>query len=283
MTNFCKNLSIGLLVLLALESNAQYAFESKKAEKLYNQLENLYEKADYEGIIEREEAIQANFFAKEDTLTALMYSFLAEAYLYQNDDYNSAIELYQKEYDLKKSLRLPKDEAFITMAYNLASLKDEVGLYEESEALYQELLRGMQKDNPDYVITVQALLDHYTYTYEADKGLDLLKDTKSLVEKDTYESAMRMKAEGDFWEIKGAFSKAEKRYQTAMQILENTGNFPSREYVAMLNALGQLYLSKSRLPDAEATLKEAINVLNRMGGDNEVELDVTNFNLAQVF
>ncbi|MEM9328828.1 MAG: tetratricopeptide repeat protein, partial [Bacteroidota bacterium] len=284
MTNFCKNLFIGLLVLTVCQANAQYAFESKKAEKLYNQLESFYEKADYSGILDKEDAIRESFFPKEDTLTALMYSFLGEAYLFELGEYETAIDFYQQELDLRTSLNISKtSDTYVTLVFNLATLQDEVGNYDASEALYRNLLRTLSEDHEHYVMTVQSLLDHYTLTYEAEKGLDLLKDTKSLVKKDTYESAMRLKAEGDFWEIKGSFSKAEKNYQTALQILENTGYFPSREYVNILNAMGQLYLNKSRLPDAEITLKEAINVLNRMGGDNEIELDVTNFNLAQVY
>ncbi len=280
MTIFCKNSLMALLALIMSQANAQYAFESKKAEKLYNQLEGLYEKADYAAILAKEEAIRSNFFAKKDTLTATMYSFLAESYLYENDDYNTAIDFYQKQRDLHRSLGMPPD---IDQIYNIASLQDEIGEYEKSETLYLELLGLLEESDPDYVLTVQALLDHYTYTFEADKGLSLIKKTRKLVDKDTYESAMRLKAEGDFWEIKGSFTRAEQRYKTAMQILENTGNFPSRESVNILNALGQLYLNKSQLPDAEVAFKEAINVLNRMGGDNEIELEVTNFNLAQVY
>lgn len=279
-----KHFTFLLLAFGAFNLHAQYNFESKKAEKLYLKLEEYYEEADYEKILEAESDIESFFFAKQDTLTALMYSFLAESYYYGMDDVLKGIELYSREFELRRQLPETPDQDHVDLVYNLATLMDEAGQYTESEQLYLDLLDDLdKKKSEDYADVALGLLDHYTFTSEADKGLKFLKRSRSAFEKGSYEQAMSLKAEGDYLEIQGQFSKAIARYNDALEILDVTGYYPSREYVNILNSVALVHMNRSDLPKAESILNEAIQTLTRMGGDDEVELAGTQFNRAQVF
>lgn len=278
-----KLLTFSFLIIASFGLKAQYAFDSKKAEKLYLKLEDYYAEADYDKILKAEPDIESFFFYKQDTLTALMYSFLGESYYFGLGDAVAGISFYQKEYDLRKILPESKDKDITDLVFNLATLMDETGQYSDAEALYLELIGDASKKRNDYDTLALALIDHYTYTAEADKGLAFLKKARGSFEKNSYEAAMGYKAEGDFLEIKGQFTKSIKRYESALDILDQTGYYPSREYVNIMNALAIVYINRSDLPKAEETLNEAMEIAQRMGGDNEVELAGTKFNRAQVF
>lgn len=284
MSLILKITKVALFLSLGFCVNAQYVFDSKKAEKLYNKLEVYYEEADYEKILDSESDIESFFTYKQDTLTALMYSFLGEAYYYGEGDLLAGIDFYEKEFELRSILTTEKDQNYIDLAFSLAALYDEAGNYDQAEKLFADLMNTLdRKKSEDYAITLLAFLDHYSFTAEADKGLQLLRKNRGSIKKGSFDEAMSLKAEGDFLEMKGEFTKAEKKYVESLDILNAEGYFPSREYINVMNALGLLYINKSQLPVAEETFEDALNILDRMGGDNQAEIDGTNFNLAQVY
>jgi hypothetical protein len=133
---------ISLIVLLVCvgTATAQYPFESKKDEKLYLKLEELYEEGDYAGILKNEGLITVSFLNKKDTLTALMYGFLGESYMYWEGDYTTALDLYEKEYALRLELG-QKGEDIRNLIFNLGYIQDELGYYAKTEDLYLELFQ----------------------------------------------------------------------------------------------------------------------------------------------
>ena len=277
-------LILSFLLVVSWSASAQYVFESKKAEKLYLKLEEYYEAADYEKILKAEPDIEAMFFEKQDTLTALMYSFLAESYYFGMDDLLKGIELYKQEYELREKLPETKGEDQIDLIYNLATVMDEAGMYTEAEDLYLSTIEKLDKRNVDvYEYYVLGLLTHYTNTSEADKGLKAYRKYRSIFKKESFAKAMGLKSEGDFLEIKGQFTKAIDRYEEALELLEVIGYYPSREYINISNSLALVHINRSDLPTAENILEDAIQTLARMSGDNTVELEGTKFNRAQVY
>ena len=283
MFRYINLLTLSFILLASFGLKAQYVFDSKKAKKLYVKLEEYYEEADYDQILEAEPDIESYFYSKKDTLTALMYSFLGESYYFGKGDVLKGIEFYKKEYELRDILTAGNAQEHVDLVYNLAALMDEAGEYSESEHLYVNLLESLdKKDRENYNEVAQALLDHYTYTEEADKGLKLLKKTRRRFGKNTFHEAMSYRFEGDFLEFKGQFSKAIDRYERSLDILQAIGYYPSREYGNIMNSLAIVYTNKGDLPQAEAVLEEALDMITRMAGDNELELQGTKFNRAHV-
>ena len=284
MHRITRNLFTFALVIAAVSSQAQYAFQSKKAEKLYNKLEEYYEEADYEKILNSEYDIEEFFVPAQDTLTALMYSFLAEAYYFGMDDTENGLAYAEKEYELRKQLDPNGSENFSNTAFNLGTMYDDAGEYAAAEEVFLGLLETIdKKDAENYGDALRAAFIHYTLTGEADKGLNLLKKNKKAIEKGSYNEAMALKAQGDFQEIKGEFTKSQAAYEEALEILEDQGYYPSLEYVNIMNALGLLQINRSKLPEAEQTFNDALEMLDRMGGDVEETIYGTKFNMARVY
>ena len=74
--------AICCLFLAAQSLSAQYVFESKKAEKQYYKFDDAYMNYDYDKVLGMEGEMLALFESNEDTVTANVYSFLGEAYIY---------------------------------------------------------------------------------------------------------------------------------------------------------------------------------------------------------
>lgn len=269
-----------LLILISSSAIAQYQFENKKAEKLYNKLEKYYEDYDYERLLEEEEILLATLATREDTLTALMYSMLGESYYYGREDLQNSLAYYDKEYALRSKLEkagMPFDKEIFLYTY--ASVNTEAQNYSKAEALYTQLL---EIPSEDYMSNVLAVADFYSRTSQPDKGEKLLARNKKHVRKHSYEEAMYLKFAADYHEMQGEFSKAEKKYQQALDILDGAGYYPSLEYVYIMNELALLYTNKSQYPIAEEIYLQSLNILERLGEDEASEADVK-FNLAQVY
>ena len=101
-----KLLQTALLLAICTSAFSQYAFENKKAEKLYYKLDDAYLDYDYSTILDEEETIKEVFLNKEDTVAANMYSFLAEAYDYELSEYQTALDFYSLELELREKLNL---------------------------------------------------------------------------------------------------------------------------------------------------------------------------------
>ncbi|MBV6647644.1 MAG: tetratricopeptide repeat protein, partial [Cyclobacteriaceae bacterium] len=274
------------LIALQFAAFAQYQFESKKAEKLYNKLEEYYAEADYEGILKNQNNIEELYLTKEDTLAALMYSFLAESELMLNSDVKKSIELYEKELALRNKV-LKGDFEKKDLLFNIASLKDELGLYNETEELYLDMIASDEKEygskSKQYYESSYALADRYFQTQEIDKGQPLVRKLRRLVDKNSYEEAMVLKLSGDFKGLQGQYKKAEEEKLKGLRILEENGLEASLEYVFSLNNLATVYLEAGKIPLAEEAMLKAISIIDRLQGEHEDLKAALNGNLAQVY
>ena len=184
---FTKKKIGGLLFLfLALSYNLhaqQYKFNSKSDKKLYAKLEKAYDAADYEFILDNETKLLSSFETKQDTLSALVYSFLGEAYYFYNGDRVKGLDYYQKDLELKKKI-LPNSDNSETL-FNIAGIQDELGYYDKSEKIYLEILKNDEKNfgkkSEEYIETALSIAIHYTYSLEPEKGIKILKSIEKYI------------------------------------------------------------------------------------------------------
>lgn len=282
-----KLLLSSFFLFLYITCFGQYQFDSKKAEKAYQQMEDFYATEDYESILKKEEDYLKLFESKQDTLTALVYSFLSEAYLYEVGDLEQSLTFSQKEYDLRKNIGQVEGNDLSGVIYMLGYLNDATGNYGESETLYLQLLESDKathgQSSEEYYASAYALLEHYLLTENAEKGLVLYKELDNLVQDETFEGAMVAKAGGDFWQMVGSYRKSERELLNALTILEEIDYYPSVEYVSVLSSLAGLYVSLSKLPEAEQAYTQAISILDRLEEDYWEYRAAASSNLARVF
>ena len=265
--------------------SAQYVFDSKKAEKQYYKFDDAYMDYNYDKVLGMEGEMLAYFGDKEDTVTANVYSFLAEAYIYGADQMQKGIEYYEKEFELRS--RIQPDESKADLAYNLAYAYDLAGRYSKSEELYLKLIEEDRitsgRKSKNYLLSVQGLADHYTLTGEAEKGLALIRQNKRSVDRRSFDEALMLRYEGDFLEMKGQYSKAEEVLLESLKTMEATGYYPSLEYAYTLNSLGTVYTNNGQLPAAEKTYEMALDILERLSSEDEEGLVGTMYNMSLVY
>ncbi len=271
----------------SITSFGQYVFDSKKAEKTYNRMEEYYAEGDYGAILDNEETYLKLFGDKNDTLNALVNSLLGEAYMYWDGDLEKSLKYYEKEYEIRQQVSGIEGNDLSNVIFTLGYLYDELGQYDQAEILYRQLLEleeeRVGKESEDYYLTAYALIDHYIYTEDPEKGIELVKELERLVDKGSFEDAMVSKGKGDLLQISGSYKKAEKELVKAIQILQEEGLYASIEYIAVLNSLGGLYTGISKIPESEEVYQEALTILSRIPGDNTDYEMAINSNLARVY
>ncbi|RED94061.1 CHAT domain-containing protein [Marinoscillum furvescens] len=259
-----------LLLLISAALHAQSPFKTKKEQKFYEKINKLYENGDYEGILDKEAEIIAYSAGREDTVAAVMNFFLGDSYLLWNDDLETAAEFFRQEYQIRKDIG-QVDEGFTNTAFNLGYVLDELGYFSETEKIYLDLLKIDEelfgKASENYIYDAQSLLDHYIFTEEYQKGLALAQDIKKVVKKKTFEEAMLERFIGDFYEMAGESSKAEKHLLKAIDLLNEQGMYASIENVSFLVSLAGLYTNNGKLPLAEEVYLEAKDILKRLPED----------------
>lgn len=278
-----KCIKFTLLLLISTSVLAQFA--SKKDEKFYYKLDDAYLDYDYATILANEEKAKEIFLSKEDTVAANVYSFLGEAYYYELDDLQTALDFYSQELDLRKKIQ--PEEGHSDVKAILANINYDLGYYGKAESLLLEAKEYDKekygKSSEIYFDTAMGLVDLYLNTENAEKARAEILDLRKNVEKNTLMHLGVIKSLGDTYAIKGSYKKAERQYFDAIDIALDNGLETSFEYVSNLNSLAILYEDKSKLAEAEEVFLDAISILERLGEEYEDAVAGTKGNLARVY
>jgi len=260
---------ITLFSLICAVSIAQSPFKNKKDQKFYEKIDGWYE-VERDKIIKSEDEILEYAANHKDTVGTFMYFALGEAYQYGYGDLETALKFYRMEYELHKEIG-STGENFNNSAHGLAYILTELGRYDESEALYFEVLEKEKAEGvpPEEYIYYDGLsiLELYLNTNQPAKGLAYVKQFRKDAKKNTILDAMMSFYSGGFYLAKGEYSKAEKALLENLEKLQSLGMYPSIEYVIGLNYLGNLYIESGRLALAEEVYLDARDMISRLQGD----------------
>lgn len=280
-----KFLQTAILCIVCTTTFGQYAFESKKAEKLYYKLDDAYLDYDYSTILDNEAEAKETFLSKEDTVAANVYSYLAEAYDYEMGDFQKALDFYSLELQLREKIDPNGDRK--DLLYNMATLQQELGYYKKAEEFLTSIresdAKTYGKKSAEYFDSSRALIELYLQTEQVSKGLEAAEDIQKEVGKNSIEEGVSYKWIGDSYAIQGSFKKAEKSLFRSVKTFEDNGLEATFEYASVLNSLGVLYMEKGKLPEAEEIFQDALGWLNRMQGENEDAIAGIENNLALVY
>jgi len=95
----------------------------------------------------------------------------------------------------------------------------------------------------------------------ASKGLERTQNLRRTFPGNSIYEAIRIKSEGDFYEMLNNYSRAERRYQKALRMMQETDMYYSLEYVGTLSNLATLFTNLGRLPVAEEYYEECMDIL----------------------
>ncbi len=262
---------------------AQDGFESKEAKKVWGKLNKYFIDYDHQGILDLEDKALSIFEDNQDTTTAAIYNMLAEAYLYEINDPEKALEYYEKDYKLTAKL-IPNSEDKAISAKGLAGLYDELGFYEKSEELYLSNLDFFEEKYGDrsyeYFDAALELSIHYQYVGDIDKGIDLLKPILRKVDKSEDLYPLMLNTLANLYFDLGSYKKAEKNFQDAITAFEAIGMYASLENIATLNSLSALYNEIGKINIAESLSLESLDIVNKLEGDNTDILTNLYYSLA---
>jgi len=286
---FTKNSSWIIMILCMILSGnlqaQQYKFNSKSDKKLYAKLENAYDEADYEFILENESKLLSSFETKQDTLSALVYSFLGEAYYAYYGDLAKGLTFYNKELELRKKIQ-PNIE-FSDTYFTLASINKELGYYDESEKLYLQLLKADEKKygkkSEEYITSSINLAINYTFSLESEKGIKVLKGIEKNLDKTSELYPRTYLAYGYLYRDLGSYKKAMKNLNKALKSYEELGLTPCIDCAGALSAMYEVLADQGKFPEAEDRIKGAIDMLERMQGGTDGEKSILYHNLAEVY
>jgi len=174
-----------VFALFSVCAFGQYAFESKKAEKLYYKLDEAYLDYDYATILANEDAATEAFLANEDTIAANVYNFLAESYDYELGDFQTALDFYNLELELRKKVDPDGDRK--NLLYNMATLQQELGYYQQAEQVLLDIRKTdaetFGKKSAEYFDASRALVELYLQTEQVSESLETASDIQKSVEK----------------------------------------------------------------------------------------------------
>ncbi len=257
-----------------LAASAQYKFDNKSDKKTFEKAQKAYDDYDYAGIMELENALIKFSEPKQDTLTALIYSFLSEAHHSQGDPM-VALDYYHKELALRQAIQPKSDYDYSSIMSNLASLAMMMGEYEESEKMYLELAEEDKKafgvKSGEFALTVKNLADLYKSMGRYSESEATLRKLMRDVGKDNPEYPSIVTNLAILYYTTGEFSKSERTFDTALELLENTVGAASVDYATALGSLSFLYQSQGMYAEADETIQNAISILDRLQGENNMQ------------
>ncbi|HHP7241037.1 MAG TPA: CHAT domain-containing protein [Cyclobacteriaceae bacterium] len=270
----------------AFTTCGQYQFKNDEARAVWEKLDQYYLDYNYRGILDLEDKALAIFEDKQDTLTASIYNMLGESYLYEINDPQKALNYYEKDYKLMSNLA-PNSPEKIQSASNLAGLYDELGYYGFSEKIYLDNLNYFEEKKGlksyEYLQTAQDLAIHYQYTGEFQKGIELLKPLLRKADKTMELYPMMLTSMGSLYFDQGSYKKAEKTFKEALKAYQDLGLYASLEYIGTINYLASLYNETGRLNLAEELSLEALDIVNRLQGDNTDIKSTVYYNIADQY
>lgn len=284
---FRRSFLFFFIVACSCPAFSQYKFQSKEFKKLYEKSVKAYDDYDYTQLLENEADLLRLSEPQQDTLTALIYSWLAESHAVQGSPL-TAYDYYQKEFALRQQLQQKEEYDYGSLLYNLASFAMEMGKYAEAERLFLELVAEDKKKygtkSEEYAQTVKNLADLYKNAGRYKESENTLRRLMREVPEDNPQYPSIVANLAILYTVTGEYSKSERTFERALKLIENGSGTASVDYVVALANLSFLYQSAGRYSDAEQSLIEAVSILDRLQGDNkEVRSLVLNYTGAVKF
>jgi tetratricopeptide (TPR) repeat protein len=289
---FPKHL-VYLLFILIILSCPSYAGDIGKAEKLTQQMIQLYQQGRYAEaarIAERVLMIRKKIHGGGHSETAPSYNNLALIYKSMGD-YAKAERFYKRALEIDEEQLGPDHPVTATNRNNLGELYRAMGDYERAKPLLIRALAVREKvygpDNLDTAATLNNLALLYFDLGDYARAEPLfrrsLKIFKKVLGANHAKTAVILDNLGQLYQKTGDYDKAEPLLKQALEIDYKVSGPNHPKTAGPLNSLGLLYESMGDFDKAKAMYTLALEILEKTLEEDHPRLVLALNNLAEIY
>jgi CHAT domain-containing protein/tetratricopeptide (TPR) repeat protein len=244
-------------VVVAFAAVAQTA----NVPKVYQDLERNYEAQDFEACVKLEKDVELLAQNQRDTIVANSFFYVADAH-HQLGSLDRAISWFEREKALRSDLGLTATDEFSGSLFNLAYVHLEAGNYAQAALFADEVIANDKKvygvNSEEFVQSILNTVDIYRQLDRFSGAEKLLTSTIKEQDKNSLRQGVLLSKLGDLYTMTSQYSKASRTLQSALDIIEQTSDDNSPEFVTATINLGILYMSQGKYAEAEEAFDYAL-------------------------
>jgi len=275
------------------ELSAEETAELEEAERLHQQIIQLYQQGQYQAAIplaQQALAIRERLLGTDHPAVATSLNNLAS--LYQDmGNYVAAEPLYQRSLDIWEKALGPDHPSVATSLNNLASLYQDMGNYAAAEPLHQRSLAIREKalgtDHLHVADSLNNLAELYRAMGNYAAAEPLYQRSLAIREKalgtDHSSVANSLNNLALLYNSMGNYAAAEPLYQRSLAIWEKALGADHPSVANSLNNLAGLYNSMGNYAAAEPLYQRSLDVWEKALGENHPSVANSLNNLAELY
>lgn len=254
--------TVGPLLLLLLTCSVLIAQEIPN---VYKTLESRYNEGNFSACTKMEGDVLTLANERKDTVVANSFFYLGSAYLElaKND---KALAFFEKEKNLRTELGLANTEDYSNTLSNLIYVQYQLGNYQASGALVEELLAN---DKKMYGVKGDVYVQTVLNAAETLLSIDQLSTTEKLLaatlkqqEKGSANYGLLLFKAGDIYNYTGQYTKASQTLLEAIPVLEKNFGENSNEHIVAMITYGSLLMNQGKYAEAEECFDGALDLAN---------------------
>ena len=211
--------------------------------------------------------------------------------LYQQGKYTEAIPLAEKALAIREKVLGGEHPDVATSLNNLALLYDSQGNYTKAEPLYTRALAILEKvlgkEHPDVALSLNNLGRLYreqgNYTLAEPLYRRALAIREKVLGKEHSDVATSLNNLAALYHYQGNYTKAEPLYRRSLAILEKVLGGEHPDVAASLSNLAELYSSQGNYTLAEPLLLRALAIFEKVLGREHPDVAISLNNLAALY
>lgn len=274
-------------------TNAQDSLATYTLEQLDQGFHQAKDAENYEQLLPyAQAAVQkaAEKHGEQDSCYARMLYQLAYAYDYGEEDFEKAIEYYEKAIALQEVY--PSSRALANSLLALADIYNyNYGDIEQAEGLYlkEKDIRSktVGKNHPEYANSLNSLANLNAYKGDMQQAVKYCKQATVIYKKtlgdEHPEYATSISNLAAFYKEVGNFEASEKLLLEAIELDRKTLGEEHLNYTISLNNLGNLYKAMERYKEAEALYLKVLSIEKNISSKYHTSSASTLNNLADLY
>lgn len=265
----------GLFILVA-PAAGQYTGSSS-----YVTIRDQYRAEEFEKVLESKPVALAIAAQRNDSIAANIYSFIGYSHYYVGE-VDSALTFFERELVIRKALKVVAYTDYSNTMYNLMSVYNQAGLYNEAIATGEELLK---EDRAHYGVEsreygesaweyLRTLGDQGNFKKEKEEAERILEE----IGRKHVSYAMILNRYADALAALGEYSKAEKVFRESLAEYRAMDEREPLSETSTLVNLANMYLDEGQIIEAEEIYQNALKTFKEYNTPDADEMYYASLN-----